>query len=244
MATGINLRGADELMKQFELFDTPYFAIYQGKDLQFYYDNDNIDGARELLQQQLDVLSHNRSTATFKAVFYTDLNDKGKLTPDNIKGTTTFRVCSPGVSYNHPEFIGSYGDRRGNTRLRDEQDQLIEELKEKVETLEARLNDEQDNEPQAVGGIQGFIGAFLNNEQVQAALLPRLFGLIDQILPAPKPAAQPAAINGIADETEVQAAIRRLFEAGMNIDDLIKLSNIPKNNPALFSILLTQLRAQ
>jgi len=249
MATGINLRGADELMKQFELFDTPYFAIYQGKDLQFYYDDENIDGARELLTQQLDVLTANRSTATFKAVFYTGLNDKGKLTPENIKGTTTFRVCSPGVSYNHPEFgnpelIGSYPERRGNVRLMDEQAQKIEALEQKIDLLLEEKESEQNEQPQSVGGFQGVIGAVLANPQVQQILIGRLLTLLDKILPEQQPAGPKPTIAGITDESEVQAAIRQLFEAGMTIDDLIKLSNIPKNNPGLFSILLTQLRAQ
>lgn len=246
MATGINLRGADQVLQQFELFNTPYFAIYQGKDLQFYFDEENIDASRELLTQQLDVLTANRSTATFKAVFYTGLNDKGKLTPENIKGSTTFRVCTPGVSYNHPEYgnpelIGSYQERRGNTRIMDEQAQKIEELEQKIDLL---LEEKTDGQPETIGGFQGVIGAVLSNPQVQQVLIGRLLGLLDKILPEQQAAGLKPTIAGISDETEVQTAIRTLFEAGMTIDDLIKLSNIPKNNPALFSILLTQLRSQ
>ena len=246
MATGINLRGADQVLQQFELFDTPYFAIYQGKDLQFYFDEENIDASRELLTQQLDVLTANRSTATFKAVFYTGLNDKGKLTPENIKGSTTFRVCTPGVSYNHPEYgnpelIGSYTDRRGGARVMDEQAQKIEELEQKIDLL---LEEKNDSQPETIGGFQGVIGAVLSNPQVQQILIGRLLGLLDKILPEQQAAGPKPTIAGISDETEVQTAIRTLFEAGMTIDDLIKLSNIPKNNPALFSILLTQLRSQ
>lgn len=249
MATGINLRGGDQVLQQFELFDTPFFAIYQGKDLQFYFDEENIDAARELLTQQLDVLTNNRSTATFKAVFYTGLNDKGKLTPENIKGSTTFRVCTPGVSYNHPEFgnpelIGAYGNSRGGVRLMDEQAQKIEALEQKIDQLLEEKAEEENNTPQGVGGFQGMIGAVLSNPQVQQVLIGRLLGLLDKILPEQNAAGPKPTIAGISDESEVQAAIRKLFEAGMNIDDLIKLSNIPQNNPALFSILLTQLRSQ
>lgn len=247
MANGIDLRGKDEVLAQFEVFDTPYFSVYQGKDLKFYHDQDNLDDARELLSSNLEILERNQSTAPFKIVYYTQLNNSGKLTADNCKGSGTFRVMSPGVSYNNPNFgnpeiISGYPARGAHLELLKKQQEEIQELKEKLDLIIESQT--EDNEPQdAMGGFNGVIGALLNNPAIQNVIVGKLISLVDKILPEQKevPAAR---VAGITDESEVQGALRDLFAAGMTIADLQKLADMSKTNAALFQILLGQLRNQ
>lgn len=245
MATGIDLRGADQVLKQFELFNCPFYAVYQGKDLKFYHDSEDIDSAKELLEQSLAVLDYNQSTAVFKIVFYTQLNKDEKLTAENIKGSNTFRVVSPGVSYNNPNFgnpelIGSYQNKRESAIVLQTQSEKIEQLENKIDLLLEAKDDIE--EPQsAVGSFQNVIGSLLSNPTIQEALIGRILNFVDTILPEKK---QPVQIAGVMDESEVQTALRILFEAGMSIADLQKLANISTNNKPLFTILLSQLRAQ
>lgn len=247
MATGIDLRGKDQVLQQFDLFDTPFFAVYQGKDLKFYHDVDNIDEAKELLSQNLDVLEFNASTAPFKIVYYTQLNNAGKLTQDNTKGSATFRVCSPGVAPNNPNYgelsmVGSYQRKRENEMIELLQ-QKIDEQNEKIALL-IEAQEAEKEEPETVSGVQGVIGALMANPVLQEAIIGRLLNLVDKILPAPGGQSNTAAIAGVTDESDVQSAIRTLFDAGMTIADLQKLADLSKSNPALFKMLLGQLRNQ
>lgn len=250
MATGIDLRGGEQVMAAFDLHGTPFFAIYQGKDLKFYHDAEDIDGARELLQQHVDMLNHGQSTAPFKIVFYTQLNSAGKLTNDNIKGSNTFRICTPGVSYNNPnfgnpEFIGSYSDKRERISVIEQQNAKISELTEKLDLLlEQKAIEDEETEAEAtagVGSFQNIIGAVLSNPTVQNVLIGKLLAFVDQVLPD-KQQAPAAQIAGVLDETEVQGALRTLFAAGMTIADLQKLAQMSENEPAMFNFLLSQLR--
>lgn len=244
MAQGIDIRGKEDVLTQFDTFETPYFAVYQGKDLKFYHLNDDVDSARELLEANLSVLERNQTTAPFKIVFYENLNAAGKLSADNVKGSNTFRVFSPGVSYNHadygnPERIGAY-NRGGNAEIISSQEKKINELEEKINTLTELL--EADPEPAQVGGIGGMLGALLENPQVQNVIVGKVLSFMDSLFPDKQQTA-PAMVAGITEESDVQSAIRKLFDAGMTIADLQKLAGISSTNSAMFNILLQQLRS-
>lgn len=244
MAQGIDIRGKEDVLAQFDTFGTPYFAVYQGKDLKFYHLEDDVDSGRELLEANLLVLERNQTTAPFKIVFYESLNTAGKLSADNIKGSNTFRVWSPGVSFNNPDYgnperMGAY-NRGGNTEIVSSQQAEINELKEKVNELTELL--QADDEPAQVGGVQGMLGALLENPQVQNVIVGKLLSFVETLFPDKQQTA-PAMVAGITDESDVQGAIRTLFAAGMNISDLQKLANLSTTNPAMFNILLQQLRS-
>lgn len=248
MATGIDLRGADQVLQQFDLFDTPFFAVYQGKDLKFYHDVDNVDEARELLNSNLAVLEANASTAPFKIVYYTQLNNAGKLTMDNCKGSATFRICSPGVGANHPmagqlEVVGSYHNRK-QSELIELLERKLDEQNEKINILLEAKDAEEAEDPGQVNGFQSVIGSLMANPAIQEAIIGRLINLVDKILPPPQQQHNAGALAGITDESDVQGALRILFDAGMTISDLQKLAAMTKTNAGLFQILLGQLRNQ
>lgn len=246
MANGIDLRGGDQVLNSYELFDTPFYAIYQGKTLKFYHDENDIDSGRELLQKQIEALQQGQSTAVFEIVYYTELNSAGKLVKENIKGSNTFRIVTPGVGYNHPEFgnpalIGSYEAKRQSNQLIEQQAKKIEELEEKIDLLLEQKEIEEDQETESVNGFQQIIGTVLSNPQIQSVLVGKLMNLVDTILPDKKPNVQ---IAGVLDETEVQAALRQLFDAGMTIADLQKLAEMSEKETSMFNFLLTQLRSK
>lgn len=248
MANGIDLRGGDQVLNSYELFDTPFYAIYQGKTLKFYHDENDIDSGRELLQKQIDALQQGQSTAVFEIVYYTELNSAGKLVKENIKGSNTFRICTPGVSYNHPEFgnpalVGSYESKRQGNQLIEMQAKKIEELEGKLDFILAQkaIEEEEAEEVGAVGSFQQIIGTVLSNPAVQNVLVNKLMNFVDTILPDKK---QNVQIAGVLDETDVQSALRKLFDAGMTIADLQKLAEMSEKETGMFNFLLTQLRSK
>lgn len=252
MANGIDIRGAEQVLEQFELFDTPFFAVFQGKDLKFQHLEDNIDEARNLLRQNLEVLERNGSVAPFKIVYYYNLSANEKLVPENIKGSNTFRVISPGVSTNHPDYgnperfnTNFFASKIGNAKIIDEQAAKIIELEERLNAMEAEAVEEQ---PQAVGGLNGIINGLLQNEQIQQAIIGRLLNFVDTILPNKSNAmntannASGASIAGIDETNALHDALSQLEAAGMTLNDFVKLATIAKEKQSYFQMLLQSLR--
>lgn len=251
MANGIDIRGAAQVLEQFDLFDTPFFAVYQGKDLKFQHLEDNIDEARNLLRQNLEVLENNGSVAPFKIVYYYNLSASEKLVPENIKGSNTFRVCSPGVSTNHPDYgnpdrinTNFYASKIGNAKLIDEQAAKILELEERLNAMDA----EAEAEPAAVGGFNGIINGLLASPEIQQAIIGRLLNFVDTILPANNNTMQTqqqssgAAIAGVSETNVFHDSITVLENNGMTLNDFVKLANIAQTKPDYFKMLLQSLR--
>ena len=237
MALGIDLRGIDQVIESFNLNGTPFFAIYQGKDLKFQHLENDIDSASELLQNNLRVLEQGGSTAPLKIVYYYDVNAAGKLTNENIKGSNTFRVCNPGAynsaGYGSNEIIVPYRERKNDA------------YEQRIAALELQLSEEAEEEeaPQAVGGFNGVLMGLLNNPQVQEVIIGRLLTVLDKILPPPQNSNAPAMVSGASDQDEqIKYCLQTLFSKGMTVADLQKLKNIAETQTLYFNSLLSMLR--
>lgn len=242
MANGIDLRGSEQVLQSFDLNATPFFAIYQGKDLKFQHLENDIDSAKELLVNNLNVLEQGGSSAPLKIVYYYDLNSNGKLSNENIKGSNTFRICNGGPSnynsFNDGQVIPiPYRESRANR----EQEARILALEQRL--LEAEAEEEEET-PQAVGGMQGVLAGLLNNPQIQDALVGRLIGFLDKILPAQTPAGNiPAMVSGASDDDQqIRQSLQTLFSKGMTVADIQKLANIAETQTPYFNTLLSMLR--
>lgn len=242
MAQGIDLRGSDQVLAAFNLNATPFFAVYQGKDLKFQHLEENLDSAIELLETNLNVLEANGSVAPFKIIYYYELNGSGKLVKENEKGSNTFRVVNPGAGVN----MGNYGGgeyavnnwqvKRGNTALEDRLEKLELALAEK------ESEESESEEPAAVGGVQGVIMGLMNNPQIQEIIIGRLLGLLDKVLPPPANNA-PAMIAGATDQdAQLTKCLQTLFSKGMTLSDIQKLTTIAETQTPYFNTLLSMLR--
>lgn len=257
MSIGIDLRGKDQVINQFDLFSTPYYCVMQGKDIKFYYADDNMDEARELLENNLNVLEQNGSVAPFKIVYYTGINEKGKLVAENIKGSNTFRVCSPGMAPNNPMYqnvesgLPIWQSKKMSGIDREE----LEELKNKIQYLEDQNEEliskleESEEAIEQPAGIGGLLNGLLQNPEIQTALIGRILGFVDTLLPQKNNYMNSAQIAGTEDNNfakinlqEIEA-VEKLKGAGMTTDDLCKLANISVNNSAYFNMLLNTLRS-
>lgn len=250
MSVGIDLRGKEQVLQQFDFVETPFFAVYQGKDLKFQHLEDDTEAARTLLGQNLEVLELNGSTAPFKIVYYYNLNNAGKLTADNIKASNTFRIVSPGAATNSP-FYGDPGLHNTffPSKIAGVSSEVLEELKEQNKLLRQQLEayeaeaEEADNEPEQPTGINAMVSGLLSNPEIQSVVISRLCGLLDKILPQPQAAQQNAMLAGVSEEKIILDNVQLLFAAGMEMEDLQKLTKIAQSNPMFFKTLLTSLKS-
>jgi len=254
MGAGIDLRGSEQVINSFDLFETPYYQVMQGKDLKFHYLNDNIDGARELLRSNLEILEINETQAPFKIVYYSSLNTGGKLVPENMIGSNTFRVISPNAYHNLQMNNGvgslvqnswsSSRENKNNAEILSQQEIKIKELEDKIIELES------EDKPDAVNGTNSFmgvVGMLLQDENVKQALIGRLMGLVDKILPMDNNNNKMGSLAGVdnvsVSESKIEKSVFELLEYGMLESDFLKLAVIGKTNPEYFKMLLTSLRA-
>lgn len=237
MQSGIDLKGMGQILAGFDFQETPYFAVYQGRDLKFQCLENNSEVARDILAQNLAVLETNQNTSPFKIVFYYDLDKAGKLAKANEKGSNTFRVCEP-MGTGGQMVAGAGG---GHVAA------LMQEVRELKEVVQQRFEQEEEEEesPTAHQGIGGVVGALLQNPEVQSALIGRVLSFLDQILPPATPK-QVGAIAGIGEAVSGSnpylEAIKDLEAAGMSLEDLRKLATLARTNGPMFNLLLSQLR--
>jgi len=245
MSLGIDLRGKEQVLQQFDFIETPFYAVYQGKDLKFQHLEDDTESGRALLAQNLEILDLNGSTAPFKIVYYYGLNDKGKLSTDNVKGSNTFRIVSPGTSTNS-EFYGApeLQNRSFPSRVAGISSEYVEELKTQNQLLKQQLEayEAEDTEPEAPTGINAMVSGLLSNPEIQSVVISRLCGLLDKILPQ-APAQPNAMLAGINEDKIILDNVNKLFAAGMELQDLEKLVLIAQSNPVFFKTLLTSLKS-
>ena len=239
--SGIDIRTKNGVLQQLETFATPFYSVYSGKDLKFYHIEDNMDSARDLLSSNLDMLEANGTAATFVIRFYDELNNAGKLVPENLKGSNTFRLTPN---------LNEYRSLAGAGVVIDSEQ--VRQLKEQNEILRAQLeayqqsdddDDDDDDAPEAPQGVGAIVGALFNNPQIQQVIISGAIKFIDKIMqPQQMQQAQPAAQMAGVSADDVQTSINELLKY-CTADDLAKLAALPSVNPALFNILLTQLRS-
>lgn len=238
MAQGIDIRSKEGVLKQLETFDTPFYSVHSGKDLKFFHAQNDMDGARNLLEDTLTLLEINGTAASFVIKFYSDVDDNGKLVDKNLLGSNSFRLNPAGNS----EIIGGYYPTvQQSSRLKElEAENAM--LQEKIALLENDDEDEQETKPANIVGA--VINKLLEHEAVQARIISGLFSVLDKVIPVDaKHNNMNASIAGTGNnENDVDEIIDNLLQH-CTVQDLQKLSELPVKNPSLFNLLLTQLRA-
>jgi hypothetical protein len=241
-----DFRNIDALLSQFDVMATPFIEVYEGKQKKFDYIEDDIDGSRDFLKNQLEAIKFFGNTALFRIAFYRQLTDSGKLTPDNLKGSNTFKLMEYEEASDTP-----YWQQK---RLGGSSSELTE-IKEMLLAQQSQINallqePDEEEEKEKVSGFNGFLGAvmpFLQNPDVQKAIAAKIIGFINKIIPDPSGKTmymnENPQLAGYTEEeaNKINESLITLMSAGMTVNDFEKLAALTKE-PKQFRAYLLMLR--
>lgn len=253
MASGfVDFRDLDSLLAQFKRQNTPFFLLYEGKELKLtskIYENDTegnaVAEAVEQLEDNLEAIKSFGSTATYRIEYYRDIDKDGRYRKEDKIGSNTFKLNEredgghwEGRSYINPEL----------ERLRAANKVLQDELNGYGAKSDLEGEDEDEDEDKGIMGslMAGFM-PILKQPEVQQAIAGRLIQFLDTILPKKTIAMQQgqnAQVNGIsqADWDTLCACLDQLMKAGMTVSDFERLVALTRQ-PATFNMYLNALRS-
>jgi hypothetical protein len=226
MASYVTHKGIDQVLGLYELRETPFYAVYLGKDLQFTHTADDFEEGKQFLQKQLAVPLANGCTAIFTIKFYEQLDDKGRLDKNSELGVTNFRVLDPNQYQGAVNGISQDGYPVRNADLLAEIRDLKEQLAE-----------------QEIAEQPGILGGFLSNPEVQTKIVHVLGSIVGNFISKMMPVEPSPTIGSIDDqEQKISQALQVLRAADPLLGDhLLKLAGIAQNNPGQFKMLLGML---
>ncbi len=248
----------------YKLHNSPYYALYDGKQPLFTYDSDDADGeGLELLQQNIEVIKNNGSTALLTMKFYKELDKNGHITKASSECSSfNFRLCEPGTGMQTANGGNGFDPAREYfAHLRQQNEMLQYELGEMRETLE-EMKEEQDEADKSLGMIGKLEGSDLKDMVKEGmTFLRELFFQnrpgynMQQQQHYQQPPQRPA--HGIAGVNENKQSltdalkelssvyIEKHGEAEGNqlfVSDMCKLAYIARNKPVSFKNAIEQLR--
>jgi hypothetical protein len=261
MSNGIDLKGVSEVLAQFDFRETPFFYVYQGKDLKFFNAEDDIEAARNMLDVTLKTLEKNGSTAPFKIVWYGKLNtDKDEVDKNSMLGSNTFRVVPVGmgmqkywalqngdISAEQVAMSGYNGGNYGNAKIMEVLTGIDSRLTAMENPLSVDDDDDEQPEPETnQSKLLGALAGIVSHPDVQQLLANKLIGLLN-LIPSGAAVGGSQSFNNNSQPNngnmnDINTNLQILFSAGMTENDIAKLANIAQTNPAQFSMLLNMLR--
>jgi hypothetical protein len=182
MAKGVQFRGWRAVVTAFENIKLANFAVLYDKLLQCKYQDDNEIEAQALLTEYLKSIEKYGSSAVYTLHVF-----------ERPKGAKTMRIkpsTEPDYAFNFTLF-----DELENPN---ERGRLLSgynaTMNEKILALEAKLAKYEEEEPEAVGGIQGFLNGIIEDPRAKQFIQDKIFGLVDQMISPTPPAQQQQAI--------------------------------------------------
>lgn len=259
MAGSIDRRGVTEVIEGFEMFNetsnSPKYSVWQGKNcLKFCYAGENVDEARELLENNLKYVEAARSEAIFTIRLHSSADKDGMISDKTpYYGSFNFKVYSPyDVAPGTPGATVPQYVYQANEKIR--------ELEAKIDKLTTAL------EQGSVGDVSGkmekeeFVLALMENPLIQGLagiLMNKLTGTSarTQQRPAghqqqqqqrPQQSRGLAGVDQSAREKDQEAkaidAVNRLYQVDKNIgDNLQKLADMAETNPDKYKMALNLL---
>lgn len=183
-ARTVQLRSSQQVMDAYLNWDNPQFAILNGKQLLFAYDNDNasIEEGEQLLQQWLNWIKGGGSAGIYTLAIYRDTK-KGITNTTPYNGSINFQLNE--YNYNSGGVMGS----AGNPDLK-----LILDQMQAMQLQITKLQDDQtdDDDDDDESDALGKIARLLDN--------PVVVGLISTLLPMLKPQAKQTTMQPVASE--------------------------------------------
>ena len=247
-----DFRNSEAVLNQYDVMDTPYYTVFQGKDYKFDWMEEDLEGGRNHLKQQLEAIKFFGNTAQFKICFYRKLTEKGTFNIENIKGSNTFKVIAEEQADQSPYWAAK------NNYVHPEIKALIEKIDAQQSQINALLqeSDQEEEEEEnkgVLGGLLNGLTPILQNPAIQQAIAGRIIGFLDKLVPDNKTKTmymQPAGTLSGVSETEpseqeeqiiLNNALVKLFNNGVTVNDIQKLADMA-DNPVQFNFLLSMLR--
>lgn len=237
----IEHRSKEAVLIGFDMYDTPYYAVFQDKCLKFYNDTNDGEKAKETLSECLDALISAKSYAIYHVRFYKTCPDESPNWKDNPTGSFNFKLdeCRPDMQYQYPMAgVSGMGE--------------IAELKKEIAALKL-ARDEPDDRPQWQKTLSSISGVLDDNPQLANTILPAisniLSGIVSKFMPNQKnimPAAEyMAGVAGVPDDNKVanddyiMESVDRLMAIDTDFPIHLKqLADMATNNPSKYFMAL------
>ena len=251
------IHSAEDVIHYYDQFDESYFNLYAGARPEppylrwDYLGNDKSIGREKLADALRSIESNPDNNNTYLLQIL--MEDPAEVKPvPGRKPRVKKSVQSKNITFQLNKTVGLFpypgvpgamvGGMGGGSELKEllqQNRELIQLIKERLagtgETVGGAMEMEQDH------GL-GMIGKLLETPALQPIIevaAGALAGWLENQMATKK---EPPAINGVPPGTETVLDI--LFSAGMNYNDLIKLSQIAERRPLQFKMYLSMLRSQ
>lgn len=234
--------------------NSPYWSLWIGKQLMGSVGTGELDEAKDKLLKNIQFIYSNPQPGKFTLKLHDDQG--GKRINDKTDYYSSFNFYP--ATGNQLAGIGSAGMEFPNNPNMQLMYNKIVALESDNQALRAMMTepDGEEEEANTVGNVpvNPFMD-FINNPEVIKALIPRVMGLIDNILPAAKAADQDndqrigsmgniPGVDPLDQYNKANQAVRMLAQHDDKIgDDLMILVKIADNDPNKFNMVLDILRA-
>lgn len=239
VSRSVQFRGVPAVLRAYENANIAPFAIMCGTQLLMKYEDNDLEGGKEFLKTALKELSTGGGMATYTLCVYEDLKPKEK-----IKSKTPFDMS---FNFKLEEYETERAGRFSNR-----------EYEDRIAALEAKLKLEEDetDEPEAIGGIWGTIGKLLEHPDISAAIAGKIVTAIHSVGASnPSGASVLTAVPGAAKvagagdrhNSEQLEKIRRAVDTLAKLDPdlgdhLIQIAEIAMKDPGKYNLLIGMLK--
>jgi hypothetical protein len=215
----VQFRGLETVLKAYENRNLPAWSLWVGQQFLFKYEGSTVDEAVLQLNEVLEMILKDGSTAIYTLKVYEDLPAGGKIkekTPAD--GSFNFRLQEDSREY-----------VRGNGNSYNSQ----------IATLEARIKElEAENEEEEDESGLGAINEALEHPLIEK-LLSSVFGINLATAQHHVPGPTISGINDADRETKINRAVAILKQHDIRLDEhLTILADTAVNSPQTFSYLL------
>lgn len=222
----VHFKGIDNVLNAYEARKVPAWSLWQGSQFLFKYEGTDISEGANALNEILDRLAES-SNAIYTLKVYEELTG-GKIkdkTPHD--GSFNFKLNLDGQEITTNQY----------STLRNQNAIL-----EKLEALEQRMNEREEEGEEEPQSKLGLIGEILNDpgiSQIVQPLIAKFFGLGTATPQMPM-----RSISGISDDdrSTLNEALKILEKADPKLPEhLMKLAQLSQESPDSFKFLLNTL---
>jgi hypothetical protein len=228
-SSSVQFGNIESVVNAYESREVAAWSLWQGKQFMFKYEGADIGEGSVQLRATLDLLAES-SNAIYTLKVYEELPG-GKIksnTPDD--GSFNFKLNAESQQLTQAQYSRSVNNQA---------------ILEKLNQLEARLNEQDEDEDEPEPNRLGLIGEIIGNPTLQPIitnLITAIFSKAGTPTPQPPPPMQRAALNGVGDEVQLMEAIQELKKHDANLTEhLAKLAKIATESPDSFKFLLQTL---
>ncbi len=261
--TPVERKGVEDTLNGFDLFQTPFFAVFHTKRMLFCFVDDDNEAARAFLIQQLQALEASGNTAVYTLKVYDEPTKKGQINESvPCCGSLCFRITDPmaGLIMNTNTGKGQHPvqhvDRytlflEQQLRTHQEETQLLRQEVEALKeiTIEGK---EEENNLGWIGDVAAaaekypkFADTVMDLLTMAKSFLSKQFPMSNQNNTQQAPGGAISGVRpGLNPDDTFREAMNILYKVNPNMtDDLVLLANMAANDPDMFQIALKKLRA-